>query len=287
MSDRPQLRPIGLALVRTTEILGAEPYFHEFVAGVERAVRPAGYSVLLNVLPDAVAEAATYRRWAADGEVSGVILVDLGESDPRPELVRSLGLPAIVIGPPSAAPGFPAVWTNDDEAMRAAVGYLSDLGHKRIAHVGGPPELVHTRIRRDVFLAECANLGLEPVEGSGDYSRESGGRSLRALLALETPPTAAILDSDLMALGALDAAQQLGVDIPGELSLLAWDDSAQCQLSEPTLSAVSHDVQVIGMLAGNGLLEEFASPEARSIVSPAVVIVGRESTAVTRNAFTA
>lgn len=279
MSDRPPLRPIGLALVRTTEILGAEPYFHEFVAGVERAVRPAGYSVLLNVLPDAAAEAEVYRRWAVDGEVSGVILVDLAENDPRPQLVRSLGLPAIVIGPPSVAPGFPAVWTNDDDAMRGAVGYLAALGHKRIAHVGGPPELVHTRIRREAFRAECADRGLEPVEESGNYSRESGGRSLRALLALELPPTAAILDSDLMALGALDAAQQMGVAIPGALSLLAWDDSAQCQLSEPTLSAVSHDVQVIGMLAGNGLLEELAAPGARSIVSPPVVIVGRESTA--------
>ena len=58
MSDLALLRPIGLALVRATEIMSAEPYFHEFIAGVERAVRPAGYSVLLNVLPDAEAEAA-------------------------------------------------------------------------------------------------------------------------------------------------------------------------------------------------------------------------------------
>lgn len=50
VTDLPVLRPIGLALVRATEIMGAEPYFHEFIAGVERAVRPAGYSVLLNVL---------------------------------------------------------------------------------------------------------------------------------------------------------------------------------------------------------------------------------------------
>ena len=81
-----------------------------------------------------------------------------------------------------------------------------------------------------------------------------------------------------MALGALDMAQQLGIPVPGALSLLAWDDSAQCQLSEPPLSAVSHDVQVIGMLAGQALLEEIASASTRSIVIPPVVIIAREST---------
>jgi LacI family repressor for deo operon, udp, cdd, tsx, nupC, and nupG len=278
VTEHPPLRPIGLALVRATEILGAEPYVHEFIAGVERAVRPAGYSVLLNVLPDTESEAAAYRRWSADGEVSGVILVDLTIDDPRPQLVRSLGLPAIVVGPPTAAPGFRAVWTNDDAAMCDAIEFLVNLGHSRIAHVGGPAKLLHSGIRRDVFLSECARLGVEAVEQTGDYSRESGGRCIRALIALKEPPTAAILDSDLMALGALDAAQQLGIPVPGALSLLAWDDSAQCQLSEPPLSAVSHDVQVIGGLAGKGLLEEIASASAQSVASPPVVIVAREST---------
>lgn len=138
VTDRPPLRPIGLALVRATEIMGAEPYFHEFIAGVEQAVRPAGYSVLLNVLSNAEAEAEAYRRWSAGGEVSGVILVDLAIDDTRPQLVRSLGLPAIVVGPPAAVPGFRALWTNDDTAMRDAVEYLAGLGHARIAHVGGP-----------------------------------------------------------------------------------------------------------------------------------------------------
>ena len=278
MTDYPPLRPIGLALVRATEIMGAEPYFHEFIAGVEQVVRPAGYSVLLNVLPNSNAEIATYRRWSADGEVSGVILVDLVIDDPRPQLVRSLGLPAIVVGPPSAASGFRAVWTNDDTAMRDAVEYLARLGHTRIAHVGGPDKLLHSRIRRDVFLRECERLGIEAVVQNGDYSRESGGRCMRTLCAQWEQPTAAILDNDLMALGALDTTRELGISVPGGFSLLAWDDSAQCQLSEPTLSAVSHDVQGIGMLTGQGMLEEIVVASAQSIASPPVVIITREST---------
>lgn len=271
-------RPIGLALVRATEIMGAEPYFHEFIAGVERAVRPAGYSVLLNVLPDVDAELATYRRWSADGEVSAVILVDLEVDDGRPEFVRSLGLPAVVVGPPSAAEGFRAVWTDDDNAMRSAVEFLVGLGHERLGHVAGPAELLHTRIRQETFAQECARHGVTAASASGDYSRASGGRALRALLEGADRPTAVVVDSDLMALGGLDEAREAGLDVPGELSLLAWDDSAQCQLSEPPLSAVSHDVQVIGMLAGRELLEEIAGGASRAISSPAVVIVPRRST---------
>lgn len=271
-------RPIGLALVRATEIMGAEPYFHEFIAGVERAVRPAGYSVLLNVLPDVDAELATYRRWSADGEVSAVILVDLEVDDGRPEFVRSLGLPAVVVGPPSAAEGFRAVWTDDDNAMRSAVEFLVGLGHERLGHVAGPAELLHTRIRQETFAQECARHGVTAASASGDYSRASGGRALRALLEGADRPTAVVVDSDLMALGGLDEAREAGLDVPGELSLLAWDDSAQCQLSEPPLSAVSHDVQVIGMLAGRELLEEIAGGASRAISSPGVVIVPRRST---------
>lgn len=271
-------RPIGLALVRATEIMGAEPYFHEFIAGVERAVRPSGYSVLLNVLPDADAELATYRRWSEDGEVSGVILVDLEDGDPRPEFVRGLGLPAVVIGPPSAAVGFRAVWTDDDNAMCAAVDFLAGQGHSRLGRVAGPAELLHTRIREETFAQECARHGVSGPTAGGDYSRASGARALAALLDGDERPTAVVFDSDLMALGGLDEARDRGLVVPGELSLLAWDDSAQCQLSEPPLSAVSHDVQVIGMLAGRELLAGIAGGESRAISSPAVVIVPRGST---------
>ncbi|WP_208543476.1 substrate-binding domain-containing protein [Rathayibacter sp. VKM Ac-2801] len=271
-------RPIGLALVRATEIMGAEPYFHEFIAGVERAVRPSGYSVLLNVLPDADAELATYRRWSEDGEVSGVILVDLENEDPRPEFVRSLGLPAVVVGPPSAAVGFRAVWTDDDNAMRAAVDFLAEQGHSLLGHVAGPAELLHTRIRRQTFAQECARHGVAGPTAGGDYSRASGARALASLLDGDERPTAVVFDSDLMALGGLDEARERGLAVPGELSLLAWDDSAQCQLSEPPLSAVSHDVQVIGMLAGRELLAGIGGGESRAISSPAVVIVPRGST---------
>lgn len=271
-------RPIGLALVRATEIMGAEPYFHEFIAGVERTVRPAGYSVLLNVLPDEAAEFETYRRWSEDGEVSAVIVVDLEVDDRRPEYVRSLGLPAVVVGPPSAADGFRAVWTDDDNAMRSAVEFLEGLGHRRIAHVAGPAELLHTRIRQETFEHECGRRGIAVTHASGDYSRASGARALRSLLEGAEKPTAVIFDSDLMALGGLDEARDGGRQVPSELSLLAWDDSAQCQLSEPPLSAVSHDVQVIGMLAGRELLEEIAGRGGDPISSPAVVIVPRGST---------
>lgn len=271
-------RPIGLALVRASEIMGAEPYFHEFIAGVERSVRPAGHSVLLSVLPDHEAELATYRRWSADGEVAGVIIVDLQVEDPRPDAVRELGLPAVVVGPPNAAPGFRAVWTGDDDAMRSAISFLVDLGHRRIAHVAGPTHLLHTRIRQEAFTQECVSRELDVARASGDYSRGSGARALEALAAEARRPTAVIFDSDLMALGGLDAARDLGLEVPAELSILAWDDSAQCQLSEPPLSAVSHDVQMVGMITGRQLLEEIDASQPQAVTSPEVVIVPRAST---------
>jgi len=279
MTSMTGARTIGLALVRPTEIMSAEPFYHEFIAGIERTVRPDGYSVLVNVLATRDAEIETYERWARDSEVRGVLIMDIALDDGRPAFLEELGLPSVVVGPPAAATGDRAVWTNDDVAMKDAVEYLAALGHRHLAHVTGPSSLLHTRIRNEAFIATCEALGVAHATISGDYSRESGERAMNRLLQSEDAPSAAILDSDVMALGALDSARERGVPVPDRLSIVAWDDSAQCQLSEPPLSAVSHDVQLIGSLAGLELLAEIRGEVGGGPVSAPVSIVSRASTA--------
>lgn len=280
--QKPQkTSPIGLALVRATEILSAEPYYHELIAGIERVVRPAGYSVLVKVLPTKEAELKTYQQWGTDGDVSAVLLVDLAVDDPRLALVESLSLPAIVIGPPAAGSNR-TVWTDDGNSMRMAVEFLATLGHTRIAHVMGPSGFRHTQIRETSFVEACNELAIDNISISGDYSQSSGERATLELIASDDRPTAVIADSDVMALGVLAAARARGIAVPNELSVLAWDDSTQCQLSDPPLSAVSHDVQLIGMLAGEEVLKELShavhdSP-TESVVA-ATSIVARSSTA--------
>ncbi|MGR0319624.1 LacI family DNA-binding transcriptional regulator [Agromyces sp. ZXT2-3] len=257
--------PVGMVLARATEFLGEEPYYHEFVAGVERVLLPLGIPVLLHVLPTIEAEIECYERWARDRVVRAVLLVDLGDDDPRIERVRELGLPAVAISDADSGGGLDTVWTNDDAAMREAVAYLVELGHRHLAHVSGPTRMSHSRIRSDSFERECLARDVAAQQVVGDYSEVSGEEATRQLLTSEQPPTAIVFDNDLMALGALTEAGRLGVRVPDELSILAWDDSSLSQLAQPPLSAMSHDVQRVGELAARAVLNVLRGgvPEAR------------------------
>jgi LacI family repressor for deo operon, udp, cdd, tsx, nupC, and nupG len=270
-------RRVGLALVRPGEILGAEPFYHELIAGIERVLRPRGHTLLLQALADRDAELAAYRRWATSGDFGAVVLVDLTDDDPRPALLRELDLPAVVLGDPALSGDLPAVWTGDGVAMRDTVAALVADGHRRLAHVSGPAALLHTQVRQEALVAasRASSSVIETIEG--DYSWDAGSTALSRLLSGPTPPTAVVFDNDQMALGGLAAAQRLGVGVPTQLTLVAWDDSSQCQLSTPSLSAVSHDVQRIGEVAAGMLLALLAGEGVASVEAPPASLVRRGS----------
>jgi len=171
------------------------------------------------------------------------------------------------------------VWTLDDEAMAAAVQYLVGLGHRRIAHIGGPMRMAHTQVRARAFDAECQRLGVEPSWAEGDYHEASGRAAIATLLATSAPPTAVVVDNDLMALGVLEGARARPARVPEALSVLAWDDSPLCQLADPPLSAVAHDVQDVGVLTADALLNAIGGGEARVRCTTPATVVERGSTA--------
>ncbi|KIF79643.1 LacI family transcriptional regulator [Streptomyces sp. 150FB] len=269
--------PVGLALVRDAEALGAEPFFHDFIAGMERVLLPLGVPVLLQVVATVEQAAERMRAWARHGQVQGVILIDLLPGDERVALVRELGMPAVVIGPPVTADGLPAVWTQDDVAMQDVVDELVAAGHAHLGHVAGPAQMAHTIIRRRTFMAAAAGHGVRTTTFEGDYSEAAGIRALTALSALEDRPTAVVFDNDVMALGALHQAGRLGLMVPADLSLVAWDDSALCQLAAPPLGAVSHDVQELGELAGRTLADAVVAAPATTVNAPPARLVVRGS----------
>ena len=134
--------------------------------------------------------------------------------------------------------------------------------------------MAHTIIRRRTFQTAAAAYGARTTTFEGDYSEAAGVRALSTLARLVDRPTAVVFDNDVMALGALHEAGRLGLLVPSDLSLVAWDDSALCQLAVPPLSAVSHDVQDLGELAGHTLACALAgAPAATVLATPARLVV--------------
>ncbi|WP_459337045.1 LacI family DNA-binding transcriptional regulator [Arthrobacter sp. TMS2-4] len=271
-------RSVGLTLRRTSEMLLAEPFYHEFIAGLELALQPAHYALLLQILPDVESELETFERWKNEGHVDGVVLVDLVPGDVRLTKVRELGLPAVAISDVHSAGGLTSIWTEDDVVMQDAVDYLEGLGHRSLGHVGGPAHMAHSAIRSAALARRCGELGLSYQARAGDYSEEFG-RTATTELLIDGEPTAIIFDNDVMALGGLRAAFDMGLKVPQDVSLLAWDDSALCELAEPPLSVMNHDVLTIGELAGTAVLEAIRSAPPSEVRAPRASIIERGSTA--------
>ena len=257
----------------------------QFLAGLEAELSTRGYGLLLQLVPTPEAELETLSRWRSSRRVDGVLLVDLTIDDPRVALLaESDELPAIAIGDPSVAGPLACVWTDDAASMREAVHHLANLGHRRIARVSGLTQLAHTLIRDDVFMSEADALGLDPVLVRTDYTPDSGAEVTRALLTGDEPPTAMVYDNDVMAVAGLTVAMELGISVPEQLTIVAWDDSILCQHTLPRLTALSHDVVASGRHAGRRLFEliDGATPAAHLDYIPC--LIKRDSTAAAPSA---
>ena len=260
---------VGLALTRPPETLGEEPFLMRFVAGLTSQLQPRGYGLLLQLPADAQAELDTYRAWAGERRVDGVVVLDPAVDDPRPAVLAELGLPAVVVGAVEPGPGRVGVSTDDAAVMVAVVEHLASLGHRRVARVAGPAHLLHTVVRERAFRGAADRLGLAVSTVNTDYSAEGGARATSELVSRGGErPTAVVYDNDLMAVAGLSRLSETGLRVPEDVALVAWDDSSTCSVTRPPLTATSYDLLHFGRLAAEALftlLDDTAPPGGTSI----------------------
>jgi DNA-binding LacI/PurR family transcriptional regulator len=244
----------GLVMARPANTLALEPFYMEFLAGIESELASHSMALTIQLVQSIQDEVEVYRRWWGEHRVDGVLMTDLRADDPRVDEIVRIGLPAVVVGGPVPGGALPAVWHDERSAVIEAVRYLAALGHRRIAQVAGVSHFVHTMQRADAFTEAMEELGLHPEITMTDYSPESGARATRRLLSAPDPPTAIIFDSDLLAVTGLGVAQQMGFVVPDDLSIVGWDDSLISQVVHPPLTAITRDIAEYGVLAARQLL---------------------------------
>jgi DNA-binding LacI/PurR family transcriptional regulator len=269
----------GLILARPASTIALEPFFMEFIAGVEAELSPQAIGLTIQLVRTVEEEIAIYRRWFGEHRVDGVFVVDVRHDDPRVEALHALGLPAVVIGGPLRGTPLPAVWHDEASVVQEAVQYLAALGHRRIARVSGVEEFVHTAERTRAYNETTRALGLESELVVTDYTPESGTRATRRLLSSPKPPTAIIFDSDLLAVTGLGVAQQMGFNVPDDLSLIGWDDSLISRVVHPPLTAITRDIGEYGATAARHLLAYIDGAAATDIEVARGELTPRGSTA--------
>ncbi|WP_310739638.1 LacI family DNA-binding transcriptional regulator [Microbispora sp. H10830] len=272
---------VGLIIARPADTLGVEPFFMRFIAGLERELSGRRTALLLQVVEDHRAAIDAMRLCWAERRVDGMVVTDLWTEDARIPVLEELQIPAVLVGRPRPDTDIPAVWTDDAAAVVSAVDYLVALGHRRVARVAGLSALEHTQVRIAAFRQAVLGHGLgEPQVVETDYTWEEGMRATRTLLSRRDRPTAIIFDNDVMATAALNVAQEMGVAVPDELSIVAGDDSQLCVMVRPALTALSWDIQAYGVQTARVLADTIddRSPGSRQ-VSTARLVVRSSTTA--------
>ncbi|NUU33407.1 LacI family DNA-binding transcriptional regulator [Arthrobacter sp. C9C5] len=270
---------VGLVVARNPLLLGTDPFFPAFIAGIETTLVEHEYALVLTVAASDEAEEQAYRKLAAEGRVDGVILTDVRVDDSRIALLQELKIPAVTLNRPETPSPFPAVCMDDTNGITDVVTYLVSLGHTRIAHVGGPQTYIHGRSRRLAWQNALSKAGIEGgafIES--DFTAAGGLAATAVLLGSAQPPTAIIFANDLMATAGQSYAQSLGLAVPDDLSITGYDNTELATYLNPPLTTISADPLLWGRVAAQKLLDLLGGARSEDVFLPSPAIVVRAST---------
>ncbi|WP_415853244.1 LacI family DNA-binding transcriptional regulator [Sinomonas sp. G460-2] len=277
-------KAIGLVLNRPRATLDLDMTDSLLLSGIETVLAPREWGLLLYLFDRASQEQVEfYRRLVTARRVDGLILANTEVGDPRFELLRSLHMPAFLIGTPWNEDPIPHVDSSPPHAgVAETVQHLLDLGHRRIAYVGGPPTLYLPLLRREAFGRSVEAAGLTPAATfTADHSPATAAEATRRLMAQDTPPTALVFETDTMAIGGMRQAKSMGLNIPRDLSIVGYGGTPMGEWLEPPLTTVDRHSFNRGQAAAAGmmaLLGEPIDPEDHPLRQPELVV--RSSTAL-------
>jgi LacI family transcriptional regulator len=264
-----------------------DPYFAEVVRGVEDAASVGGFLVI-TCSSDRIAEREhSYVRLLRSMRVSAVIFAGSGLSDPTLNAevakhlaaVRASGAAVVHCSP--HATGGAEIGIDNAAAIAGIVRAVADLGHRRVAFLAGPTSLYVSQERLDGYRRglAAAGIGLDPdLIVSTGFNREAGALGVDALIAGGVRFTAVCAANDLLALGAMQRLAELGIDVPGDVSVAGIDDIPTAAMASPSLSTVHLPLQEIGRRAFAYAERVLAGQTPASDVLPTALVM-RGSTA--------
>lgn len=256
----------------------------EIIRGVEHAAAAARVSVILSELGGVHRPPATWLDTTLSRPPLGVLLVAASLTPAQRRRLTTRAIPYVVIdtdGEPP--PDVPTVGSDNWNGGLAATRHLLQLGHRRIATICGPDDMLCSRARLDGYrrALDDAGIAFDPaLVRVGNFELESGYRSGSELLDLPERPTAVFAGSDMQAIGLLRAAQERGISVPDELSVVGYDDLPLANWTTPALTTVRQPLQEMAITATRMLLD-LARGEAPMVrrVNLSTELVPRESTA--------
>jgi LacI family transcriptional regulator len=254
------------------------------LGGVEAELENGGHSLIATVQTrtDPVREAALYENFINGGWVDALMIVRTRVQDPRIELARKARIPFVTFGRTETDEPYAWVDTDNEKAFYLLTQRQIEFGHRHIALLNGPLEYTFARLREKGYTRALAKQRISPdpvLMLNGDLSEVSGYALCRSLLVSPQPPTAIVCATDAMAIGAIAACRERGIEVGKDISVVGYGNSSASAFSNPPLTTIDHAVFENGRHVGQSLLRLIrgeAKPQDIHYLEP-VVLVSRQS----------
>jgi len=281
-------RPDGMARglkLRQSFVLGVlvpdvlNPLFAAIFRGVEDAALEEGYTVILSSTDGHEDREREILLTLQSRMIDGMVVASASLRDPSVRYLRTHGIPHVLVNRYSDMKDY-FVGTDDRIGAKLATEHLLAMGHKRIAHLAGSPRFSTAVNRRKGYEEALTAAGIEPDPALvAETSLAAGGGVMATHRLLDTrkPPTAVVAVNDVAAVGAYDAAEQMGLRIPHDLAITGYNDIPLAARLRPGLTTIHVPAQSIGRAAARMLLEQMgAGPHAtkRVVLPPELIIRG-------------
>ncbi|WP_368505768.1 LacI family DNA-binding transcriptional regulator [Alkalihalophilus sp. As8PL] len=270
---------IGVVFVEDSGIGIEHPFFNAVIESFKKSAEKEGYDLLfasnkIGNEPKSYLDHFLYRG------VDGVVVVCSTMDSPHVEKLMDSDLPSVVID--LDIRGASVVFSDNIHGSELAVDYLYSLGHRNIAHIAGHRQLyvgVH-RLKGFISAMEKNNLSIreEYIAEGGYFTYEGGKKAMEQLLQLEERPSAVYAAGDLMALGAIAAIQEKGLNVPDDISIIGFDDIQIARYMTPGLTTIRQDTSLIGKTAAGLLLDQINAKQKQFMsVKIPVTLIERSS----------
>jgi LacI family transcriptional regulator, repressor for deo operon, udp, cdd, tsx, nupC, and nupG len=241
------------------------PIFPAFAEVVADALSRRGITPVLCTRTAAGVSEAAYVDMLLEQQVSGIIFFggqyhEAGGDHRHYHLISDRGLPAVLINAAYDDLGFPRVSVDDAHAIEQALAHLEALGHERIGIVLGPTD--HVPSIRKLEAYRRARAEAEDLVEHTMFSIQGGVAAARRLI--DRGVTAVVCASDILALGVIRHAGRAGLDVPGDVSVIGFDDSALMMCTDPPLTTVRQPIAAMGQAAVGQLLSQIEGRQVSS-----------------------
>ncbi len=236
--------------------------FSSLIEGAETYLRSKGYFLISATAPDTETFARLVDQLIQSRRTEGLLVIN-PFADDRHKLLPG-DVPVVLMGARPRSEGLASVALNDVEGGYMATRHLIELGHTRIALISGPNEEDCTQDRTEGYFRALDEAGL-PIDPqlmfAGDWTATSGQQGVINLLQSRLPFTALFAQNDRMAVGAIHQFQKAGLSIPGDISVIGFDDMPLASYFNPPLTTIRQDILAIGRNAARLLLDAKKQPD--------------------------